>query len=72
MNQAAPQQQIQEQINALRAATEKATESKEAAIRYLVSAGIIDEKEKRELEKTPEKKPKIIAPSPTISSNWVS
>ena len=40
MTPQAIQVQIQEQINALRKVTDKATESKEAATKYLENAGI--------------------------------
>gem|GEM_PF-2576540 len=36
---------IQEQINAIKRATEKALQSKEAALKFLISAGIIDQAE---------------------------
>jgi len=36
---------IQEQINAIKRATEKALQSKEAALKFLISAGIIDKAE---------------------------
>ena len=52
MTSTAIQEQIQEQIKALKAATDKAVESKEAAIKYLTESGIIrKEEELRNLNK---------------------
>ncbi len=56
MTQLAFQEQIEKQINALKVATDEAVQSKETAIKYLSDAGIISDKEKRELEKKIDKK----------------
>jgi hypothetical protein len=44
-------QQIQEQIDALKKTTAKATESREAAIKYLQDTGIYTEKKVTKFEK---------------------
>lgn len=49
---------IQKQVDAIRKATEKASRSKEAAIRFLTEAGILteDKKEKAGFRKSKDKK----------------
>ena len=44
--------QIEEQIKALKMATDKATKSKEAANEYLIEAGIITQEKEAKFEET--------------------
>ena len=52
---------IQEQVNVIKMATEKALQSKEAALKFLVSAGIIS-REKDKQQSISEEKKKISGP----------
>ncbi len=46
---------IQEQVNIIKMATEKALQSKEAALKFLVNAGIISQEKDKQLSNSEEK-----------------
>ena len=72
LTQTAIQEQIQQQINALKAATKKAVRSRKTAIKYLADAGLLRDKEdseEKQKEKDEAQSNRYIATASTFSNN---